>query len=407
MEPRFGHDLGAVRVHSGPAAERSAHELNAAAYTAGRDIVFAAGQLAPETLEGRRLIAHELAHVVQQSRLGPSIQRAPAGNKPPATQNKPPASKPPADDDPVIKVERAGDAWEVTIVGFTVAWVAIWPDKVPAAVRVQQLIAVLEPGQVTLVKITGLTPEGVKTMVPSVAKKFVDQGLVEEPESAALQAARAAFRANHKGHGPKVLDNIDAALKRVTKNNPDLLESYYSLYAHFDLTDDIASTSNDMGETHALRPITDINKGVLNLEHVAQGETDDPLLLLGETLIHEYSHTSQAGNYTKGPTEGKAYGIENFFAEHSGDKKRDAQTLLLGPIKGDKRAYDTAYAVMKRLYEVIDTGTSRFASLKGVSVARAREMSVEFVSKNMADFGKALLEFMRAEFSASEIGSLP
>jgi uncharacterized protein DUF4157 len=67
FEPRFGYDLSGVRVHSGPTAERSAREVKAHAYTVGRDIVFSAGRFAPGTDEGRRLIAHELTHVVQQS----------------------------------------------------------------------------------------------------------------------------------------------------------------------------------------------------------------------------------------------------------------------------------------------------------------------------------------------------
>jgi hypothetical protein len=67
MGQRFGHDFSRVRVHSGPAAEQSALELNANAYTVGPNLVFGAGQFAPGTHEGRRLIAHELTHVVQQS----------------------------------------------------------------------------------------------------------------------------------------------------------------------------------------------------------------------------------------------------------------------------------------------------------------------------------------------------
>jgi len=67
FEPRFGHELSAVRVHSGAAAEQSARAVNAHAYTVGRNIVFGAGRLAPGTQEGRLLLAHELTHVVQQS----------------------------------------------------------------------------------------------------------------------------------------------------------------------------------------------------------------------------------------------------------------------------------------------------------------------------------------------------
>jgi hypothetical protein len=67
MEQRFGHDFSRVRVHSGGAAEQSAREVNATAYTVGHNIVFGARRFVPGTHEGRRLIAHELTHVVQQS----------------------------------------------------------------------------------------------------------------------------------------------------------------------------------------------------------------------------------------------------------------------------------------------------------------------------------------------------
>jgi hypothetical protein len=66
MEPRFGHDFGSVRVHADSRAAASASSIDALAYTAGDDVVFGAGQYAPQTPGGRKLIAHELAHVVQQ-----------------------------------------------------------------------------------------------------------------------------------------------------------------------------------------------------------------------------------------------------------------------------------------------------------------------------------------------------
>ena len=67
MESRFGYDFSQVRVHSGAAAEQSAQDVHANAYTVGHNMVFGAGRFAPGTHEGRRLIAHELTHVVQQS----------------------------------------------------------------------------------------------------------------------------------------------------------------------------------------------------------------------------------------------------------------------------------------------------------------------------------------------------
>ena len=67
MEQGFGHDFSRVRVHSDAAAGQSAREVNAHAYTVGHNVVFGAGRYEPGTHEGRRLIAHELTHVVQQS----------------------------------------------------------------------------------------------------------------------------------------------------------------------------------------------------------------------------------------------------------------------------------------------------------------------------------------------------
>jgi hypothetical protein len=75
MEPRFGRSLANVRVHTGATAAASARALGAVAYTVGHDVVFAAGAYAPRSQSGRRLIAHELAHVVQQSAAPPRIQR--------------------------------------------------------------------------------------------------------------------------------------------------------------------------------------------------------------------------------------------------------------------------------------------------------------------------------------------
>lgn len=70
MEPRFGHDFGDVQLHTGPAAAASAREVGARAYTVGSHIVMGGGAPSPETGAGRELLAHELTHVVQQSRGG-------------------------------------------------------------------------------------------------------------------------------------------------------------------------------------------------------------------------------------------------------------------------------------------------------------------------------------------------
>lgn len=79
FEPRLGHDFARVRVHTDATAAQSARAVKARAYTVGRDIVFGAGQYAPHSQEGKRLLAHELTHVRQQS---PLLRRAPEAKAP-------------------------------------------------------------------------------------------------------------------------------------------------------------------------------------------------------------------------------------------------------------------------------------------------------------------------------------
>ncbi|MEJ7598997.1 MAG: DUF4157 domain-containing protein, partial [Kofleriaceae bacterium] len=84
FEAGLGQDLGAVRVHADAGADRSARGLNAVAFTTGENIAFRAGRYAPDSGDGERLLAHELAHVVQQRGGGaaPLIQRQEAEAEP-------------------------------------------------------------------------------------------------------------------------------------------------------------------------------------------------------------------------------------------------------------------------------------------------------------------------------------
>lgn len=89
MEARFGHDFGNVRIHDDAAAARSAEAVGAPAYTVGRDIVFAEGQYAPTKPLGRALLAHELAHVVQQRSASPvDVEQLEAGGRSDAAEHE-------------------------------------------------------------------------------------------------------------------------------------------------------------------------------------------------------------------------------------------------------------------------------------------------------------------------------
>jgi hypothetical protein len=81
FEPRFGHDFSNVRIHNDGVAAKSAQSINALAYTTGNNIVFNNGQFSPDSDNGKRLMAHELTHVVQQGGeiQSKKIQRASQG----------------------------------------------------------------------------------------------------------------------------------------------------------------------------------------------------------------------------------------------------------------------------------------------------------------------------------------
>ncbi|HEX2206790.1 MAG TPA: DUF4157 domain-containing protein [Longimicrobium sp.] len=81
MEPRFGADFGAVRLHTGADADASSRALGARAFTTGHDIYFRAGEYRAGAAESRRLLAHELSHTIQQGAAArtavPAVQRWP------------------------------------------------------------------------------------------------------------------------------------------------------------------------------------------------------------------------------------------------------------------------------------------------------------------------------------------
>jgi outer membrane protein OmpA-like peptidoglycan-associated protein len=80
LEAKLGEDFSGVRVHSGPGAAESAQGIGARAYAVGEDIAFGAGELAPDTPRGARLLEHELGHVVEQRHGAPlGVYRAPQG----------------------------------------------------------------------------------------------------------------------------------------------------------------------------------------------------------------------------------------------------------------------------------------------------------------------------------------
>jgi hypothetical protein len=103
FERGFGTDFSDVRVHTGKDAANSAQSIQARAYTVSQDVVFGAGEYAPHSSEGQRLLAHELAHVVQQHGSETAIQRQPVAG----TTASPAASSQPAQANAVTTPQAA------------------------------------------------------------------------------------------------------------------------------------------------------------------------------------------------------------------------------------------------------------------------------------------------------------
>jgi len=416
----------------------------------GQDIVFGAGAFAPATPDGRRLLAHELTHVVQQAGIGPFVQRQPHRREPGVRPKIKSPKAPPKDPDPkpspfvpadlVQELKRDNETWTLTIDRYTEPDSVrrlIWPSRVPPGVTVTLYVGVQEPIERGWFVLNGVTSDSLKTMEPSFAKLFSAHGLEDESEesagkyseivspygvsaqvstqlwghpsqhfrvatSVAVRDARAAFRDRHEDHSDWILNTIDFALKRITKRNPELLIAYYNYYADHELRDEkhwrkfwehsAYKPGESTGDTEEGQTL--INPRVLRLE--SGSPSDDPASLLAGTLIHEYSHTPHggAGNAVEGlPKEAKAYGIELFFSERMRDKKR-AEFIINrmsshDPLSNFTQASDIfnrSYYIMKALYEVIDQG--------GPAAVGAREMSVEYISKNSDDFGAKLKDFI-------------
>jgi hypothetical protein len=406
MEPRFKRDFAEVRVHCDPQAQRSAQAVQAHAYTVGQDVVFGAGQYSPATPSGQSLLAHELAHTLQSAAPARTLRRRPSGSK---------AHKHPDKHANLIWVVHLRPHPNEIEIEFSdslskheVIRILFKDGELPPT------FALLSGGSPTtrwmLTDFTGQDLSSAASVlggsltyrlaVERGKQRSLEQKQSFDMHSAAVRNARARFRARHDDHSMRVLDNIDAALERVTRNNSNLLIAYYEHYANHELNDEI-DKSHKTGST--AYGDTDINPRVLRLDPTF--DKSDPLSRLGETLIHEYVHTPQGGQGTlvdQAPHEAKAYAIELFFANRANDDTRSNfinDRYKNDPIDrktGSDKIFDATYNTMRALYEVIDSGrTQSYAQIAGdVSSEEARRMSVEFISSNEEDYSSRLKEFI-------------
>ncbi|HEY8843197.1 MAG TPA: DUF4157 domain-containing protein [Gaiellaceae bacterium] len=412
FEPRLGRDLSNVRIHDDSRAAQSAQAVNACAYAIGDHVAFAAGRFSADTGEGRRALAHELVHVAQQR-----------GTNSPAASSLETLRRQPSSSKARVPVKKATPDWEIHLrpkpneieIDFSdlvfedeVVPVLFKAGKLPASLTlsggpVSTRWVLAGPSGQDFSPVSSLFDKG---FANRLADEHSKQQVLEEKQStdlneASVRDARARFRKRHDGHSLTVLKNIDTALERVTKNNPNLLIAYYDYYTHNKLTDDL-DEKRKLGETTS--GDTDLNPRVLGLDPVFK--TSDPLSLLGGTLIHEYAHTPQGGKGTiveQAPQEAKAYGIELFLSERMGDDKRAefisdryAKNDPVDRNTGSDKIFRATYNAMRALYKVIDSGRTQSDAriAGGISAEDARRMSVEFISTNEEDYGTALRTFI-------------
>jgi hypothetical protein len=139
MESRFGFNFSPVRLHTDEKAATSARVLGAAAYTVGTHIAFGAGQCVPHTTGGRRILAHELAHVVQQSRFANSS----------AVSSATP-----------IRVSDRSDKFELAAERSTNAALASSYDGSPVGSTLALSAGIVEPGEITVQRLPDpVTPD--------------------------------------------------------------------------------------------------------------------------------------------------------------------------------------------------------------------------------------------------------
>jgi hypothetical protein len=112
MEPRFGADFGAVRVHSDSRANALAQALDARAFTVGSEIFFAKGEFAPESDQGKHLIAHELTHVVQQGHAAGPAALLRQEQEPTATNDAAPMPEQTAENQPTAAADEQDEETE-------------------------------------------------------------------------------------------------------------------------------------------------------------------------------------------------------------------------------------------------------------------------------------------------------
>jgi hypothetical protein len=206
---RLGADFGGVRVHTGPSAADATRSLDAHAFTHRNHVVFAPGQYAPEGRAGRHLLAHELAHVVQQ---GAAPARSGAAAGPPGVQRRA---------RPTVQRKGIGEGLK-----------QLWNENVPS---VTDLVAKVSPGLAEILR------EGPLTWITRKIKTAIEDGVGELIEATGLGEKLEAI----KGGLGKAFD----ILTKLRKGGAD------SCKAFADILDGLRAFGQAVADSKAVKMI--------------------------------------------------------------------------------------------------------------------------------------------------------
>ncbi len=338
FEPRFGFNFGSIRIHTDANAALSADAVRALGYTVGNHIVFGAGQYQPATPKGRQLLAHELAHAVQQRSRNTPDSEPPIGN----TSGS---------------YEREAD---------------------------EAAQAVFDGRAFELGPVNG----------PILARK-TSEGVHDSEE---LGDAARAFMDNNSNLGTDTLSKIRSGIYKLASESGtyEVAYSFFNVYSHFNnsirqMTPLEEEKEKSLGNRLA---VTDTTLGftTTTLQSVVLGYGDTQLATL---LLHELSHTGHVGGSVAGEgayQEGQSYGLEYFYAEIAGDTNRTEKIrgiVSAGDVLGYSKAaslprfqedFKVTYALMTALREVVTNGSSSHLPFPDLTSARAQLLEEQVVT---------------------------
>jgi hypothetical protein len=319
FEPRFGYDFSGVRIHTDSKAAQSASEMNARAYTLGNHVVFGEGQYAPASAVGERLLAHELAHVVQQNGgAAPCLQRAPLTYDSTAYPISPP-KKPFSLDDARDLVERkkkgtppqlnsasikgaAPGSDEEIFLWYIAAWMGRadrWGTHVDRVAPIGWPAKASDPAPVGKVTVTIDETGNLTAELLSAGASVVASALTTPEEELIATYGIAAVKEGDRKWGDGELNKVVSAFALLPVSDREALKGVTLMRVS---TMDEGKTAGEFTSPQSVEGTTVTNDATITLTNNAF--PDDPTNFVGDktnaslftyrTIVHEVGHAVAA-----------------------------------------------------------------------------------------------------------------